>query len=111
MMAVIDKFGRRFLLLVGAAAMCVFQVSAGLLAFQLDKKDKKQDVGKDQDVLMGWMLVACVVLYIFFFAGCWGGVPWVYPSEIFPMEVKEKALAVSTCFQWVANFLIAYFVP
>eukprot|EP00929_Paragymnodinium_shiwhaense_P092819 TRINITY_DN52824_c0_g1_i1.p1 TRINITY_DN52824_c0_g1~~TRINITY_DN52824_c0_g1_i1.p1 ORF type:complete len:213 (+),score=37.12 TRINITY_DN52824_c0_g1_i1:37-639(+) len=45
------------------------------------------------------------------FAIAWGGVPWVYPSEIFPMKVKEKALASSVCSQWSANFVIAYVIP
>merc|ERR1712232_1392461 len=43
--------------------------------------------------------------------GPWGAVPWVYPSEIFPMDVKEKALSTSVCSQWLANFVIAYLAP
>merc|ERR1711972_1153005 len=36
---------------------------------------------------------------------------WVYPSEIFPMDVKEKAMSTSVGSQWLANFLIAFLVP
>jgi len=114
MMIVIDYFGRRFLLLVGAAAMSVFQISAGILAYLLHQRksiDEATQGDTGETLLMGWALVACIVLYIFFFAAAWGGVPWVYPSEIFPMDVKERALSISTCAQWLANFVIAYMVP
>merc|ERR1712136_149598 len=56
-------------------------------------------------------LLLLVCLYMSAFAISWGGVPWVYPSEIFPMSVKEKAMSTSVFSQWVANFLIAYLVP
>eukprot|EP00929_Paragymnodinium_shiwhaense_P115074 TRINITY_DN8368_c0_g1_i1.p2 TRINITY_DN8368_c0_g1~~TRINITY_DN8368_c0_g1_i1.p2 ORF type:complete len:195 (-),score=49.63 TRINITY_DN8368_c0_g1_i1:407-991(-) len=45
------------------------------------------------------------------FAVGWGGTPWIYPSEIFPMDIKEKAMSTSVASQWVANFAIAYIVP
>merc|ERR1711937_120734 len=41
----------------------------------------------------------------------WGATPWVYPSEIFSMETKEKALSTSVASQWIANFVIAFMVP
>merc|ERR1712203_384534 len=55
---------------------------------------------------MGWMLLATVSSFVGSFALGWGAVPWVYPAEIFPMDVKEKALSISVFTQWVANCAI-----
>merc|ERR1719240_1934417 len=59
--------------------------------------------------MYGYMLVVAVCIYAIGF-GPWGAVPWVYPSEIFPMDVKEKAMSTSVFSQWGANFLIAWMV-
>mmetsp|Transcript_17274 Transcript_17274/g.54583 ORF Transcript_17274/g.54583 Transcript_17274/m.54583 type:complete len:576 (+) Transcript_17274:3-1730(+) len=107
MMLVIDLWGRRMLLLLGAASMFVWLSMAAFLARALE-----EDWFDDSNhVLCGWALLGCVCLYMASFAIAWGGVPWVYPSEIFPMAVKERALSTSVFSQWMANFLIAYLVP
>merc|ERR1719235_2050222 len=79
---------------------------AAVLAYQLDGMDDGP-----RKTTYGWGLLICVCWYMTSFAIGWGGVPWVYPSEIFPMEAKEKALSTSVFSQWVANFLIAFIVP
>mmetsp|Transcript_23915 Transcript_23915/g.80732 ORF Transcript_23915/g.80732 Transcript_23915/m.80732 type:complete len:294 (+) Transcript_23915:785-1666(+) len=107
MMLVIDRLGRRFLLLVGAAAMFLFMSLSAVLAYNISSATEDSPYR----ATMGWCLLACICLYMASFAVAWGGVPWVYPSEIFPMSVKEKAMSTSVCSQWSANFLIAYIVP
>merc|ERR1719361_3193579 len=44
----------------------------------------------------------------FSFALGWGGGAWVYPTEIFPMDVKEKAIATSVFSQYLGNFVIVF---
>lgn len=107
MMLVIDRLGRRFLLLLGAACMMVCMSVATVLAYAISVA---QEDGQDSGFL-GWCLLGCVCLYMSSYAIAWGGVPWVYPSEIFPMAVKEKALSTSVFSQWTANFVIAYIIP
>jgi len=103
MMAVIDRCGRRLLLLVGAAAMLFFMTAAGITAVMIEVYDIQQHTGL--------ILLGCLCGYIFSFGVGWGGVCWVYPSEIFPMDVKEKAMSTSVGSQWLANFFIAFVVP
>merc|ERR1711965_715467 len=55
----------------------------------------------------GYLLLAAICAYFFGFAIAWGGIPWVYPSEIFPMDVKEKALSTSVFSHWTANCIVA----
>merc|ERR1712125_269698 len=108
MVLVIDRVGRRPLLLASTAGSFVFMAAAGVIALLLDVEFTESGFGR---VSLGWGLLACICGYISSFSIAWGGVTWVYPSEIFPMDVKAKALSTSVCSQWLANFIIAYLVP
>jgi MFS family permease len=101
MMTVIDKMGRRPLLISGAVVMFLTMFIAGIIqeAWNVDKSATK-----------AWIQFSLLCVYFLGFAIAWGGVPWVYPSEIFPMEIKEKALSTSVFSQWMANFVIAQIV-
>lgn len=108
LLLVIDKLGRRTLLLIGAVIMFVFMIAAGFIAeFALEK-----DGGSgEKHEAAGWLLLIAVCIYFLGFAIAWGGIAWVYPSEIFPMDCKEKALSISVFNQWIANFVIAKITP
>jgi len=105
LLLIIDKYGRRTLLLLGAAIMFVFMLAAACIS--------QFWIGTDGGIhkAAAWLLLASCCLYFIGFALAWGAIPWVYPSEIFPMDVKEKALSLSVANQWIANFVIAKIVP
>jgi sugar porter (SP) family MFS transporter len=103
MLIVIDMYGRRPLMLIGGAGMGIFMTIAAIIDFMIE--DNLGGSGK------GSMLLVCLCGYILFFGIGWGGTAWVYPSEIFPMDVKEKAMSTSVGSQWLANFVIALVVP
>jgi MFS family permease len=107
MMLTIDRLGRRFLFLLGAAGMAVTLGAAALFTYLLNQRED----GDPARTIMGWLVLACVYTYFVFFQVGWGGTAWVYPSEIYPMDVKERALSISVCMQWLANFAIAEIVP
>jgi len=102
MMFVIDRWGRRALLLLSSAGMLVFMTASALLAFALESHSNKT---------IGWALLFCVCGYCVTFALGFGPIPWLYPSEIFPMDVKERAMSFSVFSQWFSNFVIACLVP
>lgn len=104
MMLMIDRYGRRTLLLAGAGAMFLCLCVAGWLAHAIR-------TWASSNTALGWGLLVCVSLYMVAFAVSWGAVPWIYPSEIFPMSIKEKAMSTSVCSQWIANFVIAFITP
>jgi sugar porter (SP) family MFS transporter len=110
-MFVIDVWGRRVLLLLGGAVMFVSMTIAAVLAKLIsDLGDVSGDESaRETKKTYGLLLVVFVCIYAIGF-GPWGVIPWVYPSEIFPMDVKEKAMSLSVCSQWFANFLIAFLV-
>ena len=95
-MAVIDKLGRKTLLLIGAVgtSLCLFGVSAVFYT-------------QSHQSFLLWLLVA----YIAFFAISQGAVIWVYISEVFPTRVRAKGQSLGSSSHWVTNALIAYIFP
>ncbi|HTQ97223.1 MAG TPA: MFS transporter, partial [Candidatus Acidoferrum sp.] len=95
-MAVIDKAGRKILLLIGAVgtAVCLGGVAAIFATSQ------------HQQYLL-WLLVA----YIAFFALSQGAVIWVYLSEVFPTRVRAKGQSLGSFTHWIMNAAIAWTFP
>jgi SP family sugar:H+ symporter-like MFS transporter len=98
---VIESWGRRKLLMVGAAGMASCQ-----LVMATFTAAAKPEAHASQTIL----IVFCAI-NIFFFASSWGPVVWVVTSEIYPLKVRAKAMSVSTFANWVLNFGIAYSTP
>lgn len=95
-MSVIDKIGRKTLLLIGAAgtATCLASVSWLFHA-------------NSHPGALVWLFVA----YIAFFALSQGAVIWVYIGEVFPNHVRSKGQGVGNASHWIMNTLIALEFP
>jgi MFS transporter, SP family, arabinose:H+ symporter len=95
-MSVIDKLGRKTLLLIGSigTAACLFGVSWVFFA------------NSHQSYLLVFL-----VAYIAFFAISQGAVIWVYISEVFPNRVRAKGQSVGSSSHWIMNAIIAYTFP
>ena len=95
-MSVIDKFGRKKLLLVGTVglAICLAMISALFLT-------------KSHLSWLVWLLM----LYIAFFAISQGAVVWVYISEVFPNRVRSKGQSLGSSAHWVTNAVISLIFP
>ena len=95
-MSVIDKVGRKKLLLTGAVGtgVCLAGVAAIFLT------------GRHGDYLL-WLLVA----YIAFFAFSQGAVIWVYLSEVFPNLVRAKGQGLGSFTHWIMNAMISALFP
>jgi SP family sugar:H+ symporter-like MFS transporter len=99
---VIESWGRRRLLMIGAAGMacCQLLMASFTTAAGNQLKEASQTI-----------LITFSALNIFFFAASWGPVVWVVTSEIYPLKVRAKAMSVSTASNWLLNFGIAYSTP
>jgi MFS transporter, SP family, arabinose:H+ symporter len=95
-MSVIDKFGRKKLLLIGAVgtSLCLLAV-AGVFS-----------TGKHIELLI-WLLI----IYIAFFAFSQGAVIWVYISEVFPNRVRAKGQSLGSFTHWICAALISLGFP
>ncbi len=95
-MSLIDKLGRKTLLLIGAAgtAACLAGV-AWVFATHSHQG----------------MLLGLLVIYIAFFALSQGAVIWVYIGEVFPTSVRSKGQGVGSASHWLMNTLIQLEFP
>ena len=95
-MTVIDRVGRKTLLLIGGVGM-VFCLSGVATVF----------FTQQHQAMLVWLLVA----YIGFFAISQGAVIWVYISEVFPNRVRSKGQSLGSSTHWVMNAIIAFIFP
>jgi sugar porter (SP) family MFS transporter len=95
-MTLIDRLGRKTLLLIGAAgcASCLAGVAYVFLT-------------QSHQAALLWLLVA----YIAFFAVSQGAVIWVYIGEVFPNVVRNKGQSVGNSSHWIMNAAIALIFP
>ena len=105
---VIDKIGRKPLLLIGSAGMAVslFTMAYAFNSGTLDATGQLQLTPN-----MGMVALIAANLYVIFFNGTWGPVMWVMLGEMFPNQIRGSALAVAGFAQWFANYLIAQTFP
>jgi sugar porter (SP) family MFS transporter len=95
-MALIDKLGRKTLLLIGAAGCaCCLSGVAWVFATQSHRND------------LLWLLVT----FIAFFSVSQGAVIWVYIGEVFPTSVRSKGQGVGSASHWFMAALIAQMFP
>lgn len=96
---IIERAGRRPLMLFGAAGMSLSMV---VLAVSTSY------VGQT-----GPGIVAAIFLFVFntFFAWGWLGMTWLYPAEIVPLRIRAPANALSTSANWAFNFMVVMITP
>jgi sugar porter (SP) family MFS transporter len=99
---VVESWGRRRLLIIGAIGMALCQFLVAI--FDIAAHD-------EPPLTTNKILIIFVAFYIFFFAASWGPVVWVVTSEIYPLKVRAKSMSVSTASNWLLNFGIAYGTP
>lgn len=105
--ALVDRVGRRPILLVGSIGMTV-SLGAMALAFS------QSNVVNGQPSLPGiWAPVALVAanLFVIAFGASWGPIIWVLLGEIFPNGIRGRALGVAAAAQWIANFVVTITFP
>ncbi len=92
----VDRVGRRPLLLVGLAGMAVTLGALGG-AFLVPGLAGS----------IGWIAVVSLTLYVAFFAVGLGPVFWLLISEAYPLKVRGSAMSVATVVNWGSNLLVA----
>ena len=106
--AVIDKIGRKPLLLIGSAGMAV-TLFAMVYAFANGTLDAEGNLQLSSS--LGTVALIAANLYVIFFNFSWGPVMWVMLGEMFPNQIRGSALAVAGFAQWFSNYLIAQSFP
>jgi len=105
--ALIDKVGRRPILLFGSAGMAI---SLAVMAIAFSQADVV-DGGPSLPGAWGPIALVAANLFVVSFGASWGPVVWVLLGEIFPTRIRARALGVAAAAQWIANFAITISFP
>lgn len=92
----VDRVGRRPLLLVGITGMALSLVLLGLA-----------HVVPPMQEYLAWFTIAGVMLFVIFFAFSLGPIFWLMAAEIIPLSVRGAGMAIATVIQWAANLLVS----
>ncbi|WP_024603724.1 sugar porter family MFS transporter, partial [Pseudoalteromonas sp. TAE79] len=106
--ALVDKIGRKPLLLVGSIGMFI-SLSALTYIFGSAGLDEAGKLALSDN--MGTFALIMANLFVVFFGLSWGPIVWVLLGEMFNNRIRGAALAVAASAQWIANFAITMTFP
>jgi SP family sugar:H+ symporter-like MFS transporter len=103
----VDKVGRRPILLFGSVGMAVALGSMTLAFSQAQLVDGKPSLEG------AWGVIALIGanLFVVAFGASWGPLVWVLLGEIFPTRIRGRALGVAAAAQWLTNFAVTMTFP
>ncbi len=93
----VDKLGRRPLLIFGTAGIIIALIIAAILFYL--------------QLTVGYAVIITILFFIFCYAFSLGPVQWVIMSEIYPNQVRAKAMTVATMSLWIAAAVVAQIFP
>ncbi|AOF98480.1 sugar porter family MFS transporter [Sphingobium sp. RAC03] len=106
--ALVDKIGRKPLLLIGSAGMAV---TLSVVAYAFSTAVTGADGAVSLPGHNGLMALISANLYVIFFNLSWGPIMWVMLGEMFPNQIRGSGLAVAGFAQWIANAAISVSFP
>jgi sugar porter (SP) family MFS transporter len=94
-LCLVDKVGRRILLLIGLSGMviCLMIVALGL--------------SPHLPSVLHWICFYALILFVAFYALSIGCLFWLLISEIYPLKIRGQAMSVAATVNWTTNFIVA----
>ncbi|KAM8708634.1 hypothetical protein ACLKA7_015580 [Drosophila subpalustris] len=96
---VVDKLGRRLLLLASGIVMALSTTAIGVYFFLKDQDENSV-------ANLGWLPVASLCIFIIMFSIGYGPVPWLMMGELFATDIKGFAGSIAGTTNWVLAFII-----
>lgn len=93
-MALIDRWGRKPMLIWGSAVMWISMVIPGIIVAKFQHDWPGNPAG-------AWTAVAFIWVYVGAFGATWGPVSWTLVSEIFPLSIRSKGVSIGASSNWV----------
>ncbi|KAF7712693.1 MFS-type Sugar/inositol transporter [Penicillium ucsense] len=103
---IVDRFGRKPLLILGGIGMGICMIISATVETQtptLPNGAKSEPVGI--------AIVALMFIFILFYKPSWGATVWIWTSEVFSMNVRAQAVGMASQTQNVANTIFQQFFP
>ncbi|KAF2154783.1 sugar transporter [Myriangium duriaei CBS 260.36] len=101
-----DRFGRKFLLIVGAIGMGICMIIVATVDTQTPDL-----AGGAKSRPVGISIVFLLFLFAFFYKPSWGATVWIWTSEVFSMNVRAQAVGMASQTQNIANSIVQQFFP
>ena len=92
----IERFGRRKILIFGALGMIIAQFIVGIIGVTAGKTENHNNAAVSA-------MIAFICINIFFFATTWGPAAWVIVGEVFPLPIRSRGVGLSTASNWFWN--------
>ncbi|KAF8161635.1 general substrate transporter [Crassisporium funariophilum] len=100
----IDRLGRKPLLRGGSAVMAFSHLTIAGLVIMFESDWSRHPYA-------AWIAVGGIYTFTAAYGISFGPIGWVLPSEVFPLSMRSKGVALSTASNWANNFLIGLFTP
>ncbi|KAF8142694.1 MFS monosaccharide transporter [Mycena galopus ATCC 62051] len=100
----IDRLGRKPLLRGGSAVMALSHLTIALLV-QLFQNNWVEHAAA------AWVAVVGIYTFTFAYGVSFGPIGWVLPSEVFPLSMRARGVALATASNWINNFFIGLVTP
>jgi sugar porter (SP) family MFS transporter len=97
---VVDRWGRKPLLLIGNVIMVLTLTGAGLVVLNVEDTNTK-----------GVLMLVMMVLYLVGYELGWGAVVWVMMAEVFPLRERAAGMGVASVCLWAATGIITAIFP
>ncbi|KAL7951305.1 general substrate transporter [Trichoderma barbatum] len=115
----VEVLGRRTTLIIGSMIMSLCFMMMGILNDEYGKFNTEDTKGfefggapwviKNRAASSAVVVFSC--LFVASYAASWGPIPWVYTAEIFPSQLRTRAVGLCTASYWIGNVLMIFFVP
>jgi sugar porter (SP) family MFS transporter len=112
----VERFGRRSILIIGAAGMLICQFLVAIIGVTVgfdhthpDPNDPDKSIADNVSAVNAQ--IAFIAIFIFFFASTWGPGAWIVIGEIFPLPIRSRGVGLSTASNWLWNTIIAVITP
>lgn len=96
---VVDKIGRRILLLISSSVMALCTI---IIGFYFHFEDKISSSFDD----LSWLPILCLCIFIITFSFGFGPIPWMMIGELFAPDVKGLAASMTGTFNWILTFIV-----
>ncbi len=95
--ALIDRAGRRILLIISGTVMTLSMFTLGLYYYLSEHKHVEG---------IGWVSLTSLIIYVAAFSLGWGPIPWLMMAELFPLRVRGPACSACTMLNWTCSFIV-----
>ncbi|KAK3240166.1 hypothetical protein CYMTET_49978 [Cymbomonas tetramitiformis] len=98
----VDRFGRKFLLLIGTAGMILSMLTLSVCG-HLMKGSYSHGMAH---AVLGNVSVAALLAVCAFFSFSWGPVAWIVPSELLPSHLRARVVSFTTVLNWMTDYTV-----